>query len=124
MFVVSGSQPVAGGLKDRLFGALAYITFIPAIIFLFNERFKRNRFVRFHSVQSILLALGGILVGITLRLLLSLFSLIPRVGNLLGWLVIVVASIGWLILWMVLLIKALQGEMLKLPLIGNWAEGA
>jgi uncharacterized membrane protein len=103
---------------------LAYITFIPAIIFLFNERFKRNRFVRFHSVQSILLALGGILVGITLRLLLSLFSLIPRVGNLLGWLVIVVASIGWLILWMVLLIKALQGEMLKLPLIGNWAEGA
>jgi len=35
-----------------------------------------------------------------------------------------VVCIGWLILWIVLLIKALQDEMFKLPLIGDWAEGA
>ena len=42
----SSAQP---GLSDSAAGALAYFTFIPAIIFLIVEPYSRNPFVRFHA---------------------------------------------------------------------------
>jgi uncharacterized membrane protein len=33
-----------------------------------------------------------------------------------------VAILGFFVIWVVLIVKALQGEMLKLPLIGDYAE--
>jgi uncharacterized membrane protein len=33
-----------------------------------------------------------------------------------------VVSLGLLVIWVVLIVKALQGEMFKLPLIGEFAE--
>ena len=37
------------GLSDTAAGALAYVTIIPAIIFLLVEPYNKNSFVRFHS---------------------------------------------------------------------------
>jgi len=108
--------------EDTFLGALAYITCIPAIFFVLVEPFKRNRFVRFHSFQSIFLAIATILVAVVMRILYSIFVLIPVVGFLLAWLTSAVLLLGWAILWLVLLVKALQGETLKLPWIGNLAE--
>jgi len=110
--------------KDNFIAALAYVTFIPAVVFVLIDPFKRNRFIRFHSFQSIFLALATILVATVLRILFSVLTLIPLLGHLLAWLVIPVALLGWGILWLVLLVKALQGETFKLPLIGNFAEKA
>lgn len=110
--------------KANIFGALAYVTFIPAIIFLLTERFKRDPFVRFHSLQSIFLAVAGIAIGVVMKVIFSLLSLLPWLGHLLAWLTVLVFSIGWVILWMVLLIKALQGEFFKLPWIGGLADRA
>jgi uncharacterized membrane protein len=111
------SQP-----QDNLIAALAYVTFIPASIFVLIEPFKRNRFVRFHAFQSIFLTVATILAAIAMRILYSVLTVIPVVGYLLAWLVIPVALLGVGILWVVLLVKALQGETFKLPLIGNLAE--
>jgi uncharacterized membrane protein len=108
--------------EDKFLAALAYVTCIPAIFFILAEPFKRNRFVRFHSFQSIFLAVAAILVAMAMRILYSLFALIPRVGYLLAWLSTAVLLLGWFVLWLVLLIKALQGETFKLPWIGNLAE--
>jgi uncharacterized membrane protein len=108
--------------KDHLIAASAYVTFIPAMIFLSLEPFKRNRFIRFHSLQSIFLAAGAIVVALAMRLLYSLLALIPVAGYLLAWLTVFVVFLGLLILWLVLLVKALQGEMFKLPVIGKLAE--
>ena len=47
------TQSTTGGLEDNVAGMLAYITIIPAIIFLVVEPFNKRRFVRFHSFQSI-----------------------------------------------------------------------
>ncbi len=44
-----------GALPERIAGALAYLTFIPAIVFLLVEPFKSNRFARFHSIQCLLM---------------------------------------------------------------------
>ena len=108
--------------KGKLVAALAYITFIPAIIFILAEPFKSNRFVRFHSFQSIFLAIATILAAIAMRILYSLLALIPVLGFLLAWLAMAVAFLGWAILWLVLLVKALQGETFRLPWIGSIAE--
>jgi hypothetical protein len=35
----------AGGLTDNVAGALAYVTIIPAIVFLVLEPYNRNRFI-------------------------------------------------------------------------------
>jgi uncharacterized membrane protein len=113
---------IPAGPKDNLTAAVAYITFIPAIFFLLIEPFKRNRFVRFHSFQSIFLAVATIVVVVAMRILYSLLAMIPVLGYLLAWLLLAVMLLGWVILWFVLLVKALQGETFRLPWIGTLAE--
>ncbi len=110
--------------KDNFIAAMAYFTFIPAIFFLLVDPFKQNRFVRFHSFQSIFLAGATIVVAVALRVLYSALALIPGLGYLLAWLSLAVASLGWVILWLVLIVKALQGQAFKLPWIGSPAEKA
>jgi uncharacterized membrane protein len=115
---------VPSQFKDNLLAALAYITFIPATIFVLIEPFKRNRFIRFHSFQSIFLTAATIVIAFALRILYSVFTLIPVVGYLIAWLALAVAVLGWGILWLVLLVKAFQGQTFRLPFIGSLAEKA
>jgi uncharacterized membrane protein len=61
--------PSAGaGLADNVAGMLAYVTFIPAIIFLVTPPYNQSRFVRFHSYQSIFfsVAIFGIQVALSI----------------------------------------------------------
>ncbi len=111
-----------GGLSDHILGALAYLTFVPAIIFLLVEPFKRNRFIRFHSFQCIFLWAAGLLLGIALKLIFLVLRLIPLLGQLVVLLTYMILSLGCVILVIVLLVKAVQGEMFKLPFIGDQAE--
>src|SRR5258708_39867332 len=63
----------AGGLPDNVAGMLAYVTFIPAIVFLVLEPYSRNRFVRFHAFQSIFLCAALVIVHLV-------FTFIPIIG--------------------------------------------
>ena len=83
--------------------------FVTGIIFLLLE--KQSRFVRFHAMQSTIL-FGGIFV-VNLAL-----GFIP----ILGWLVGLLLSLVAFILWIVLMWKAFQGEMYKVPFVGAIAE--
>jgi hypothetical protein len=51
-------QPAQSGLSDNAAGALAYVTFIPAIIFLIVEPYNKNSYIKFHSWQSIFLGIA------------------------------------------------------------------
>jgi len=124
MIAVPAEVAPTGWLKENQAAALAYFTFIPAIVFLRLKPFNRNRLVRFHSWQSILLAISVALGAIALRILFFVFSLIPRLGYLLGSLAVLVIGLGFLILWLVAVVKAFQGELFKLPMIGDFAEKA
>jgi uncharacterized membrane protein len=115
---------VPSQFKDNLVAGLAYITFIPAVVFVLIEPFKRNRFIRFHSFQSIFLTVATMVIAIALRILYSILTLVPVVGYLMAWLAVAVAVLGWGILWLVLLVKALQGQSFRLPVIGSLAEKA
>jgi uncharacterized membrane protein len=111
------AQGSTGGLADNVAGLLAYVTIIPAIIFLVVEPFNKNRFIRFHSFQSIFFVVAWTVVSIGL----GIVAQIP----VLGWATLLVwplVGLGGLIIWIVLLLKAFQGQMFKLPIIGDLAE--
>jgi len=110
-----------GALPENIAGALAYFL-IPAIVFLLVEPYSRNRFVRFHSVQCIAVYLAAVIVGAVLRILAFVVFFIPLLGPLVVGLVSMVVGLGWIVLWVVLVVKALQGEMFKLPVVGDFAE--
>lgn len=120
--VTGTAASVPSRFKDNLVAALAYITFIPAVVFVLIQPFKRDRFIRFHSFQSIFLTVATIVIAIALRILYSILTLVPVVGYLMAWLAVAVAVLGWGILWLVLLVKALQGQSFRLPVIGSLAE--
>ncbi|HTR66849.1 MAG TPA: DUF4870 domain-containing protein [Terriglobales bacterium] len=104
-------------MADNVAGMLAYITIIPSIIFLVMEPYNKNRFVRFHSFQNIFFCIAWIVLSVAL----SIFAAIP----VLGWISLLIwplLGLGGLVVWIILLIKANQGQMFKLPIIGDLAE--
>ena len=115
------AQGKVGVFPEVIAGALAYLTLIPAVIFLVLEPYKKNRFVRFHSIQCLLLSGAAILAAIILKLAGLMLFIIPVLGPLLVLLLSMVVAIAVVAIWLVLVVKALQGEMFKLPLLGDFA---
>jgi len=109
--------PAAAGLTDNVAGALAYVTIIPAIVFLVLEPFNKKRFIRFHAFQCIFFAITWTVLWIGL----AFIGHIPFLGwaTLLLWPLI---SLAGFVIWLILVLKAYQGQMFKLPVIGDMAE--
>ncbi len=105
------SQPVQSGLSNTAAGALAYVTIIPAIIFLLIEPYNKNSFVRFHSWQSIFLGIAAFAIN-------TVLTVIPVIG----WILIPFVGLAFLGVWVFVLLKALKGERYQLPLIGKFAD--
>lgn len=103
-------QPAQSGLTDTSAGALAYITVIPAIIFLLVEPYNKSSFVRFHAWQCIFLGVASFVIAFVV-------GIIPIV-NLIA---LPLVSIGIFVLWIMALLKALKGERYQLPVIGKYA---
>jgi len=96
--------------NENLMAAASYLLgFVTGIIFLLVE--KESKFVRFHAMQSTILFGGVFIINIAL-------GFIP----ILGWLAGLLISLGSFILWIVLMWKAFQGEMFKVPYVGDMAE--
>jgi uncharacterized membrane protein len=111
-----------GRLPENIAGALTYLTFIPAIVFLMREPYRANRFVRFHSIQCLLLWLAMLAIAALLKLASLLLFYLPVAGPLLAVLISVGAGLAAGLLWLVLVIKAVQGERFELPWLGTLAE--
>lgn len=90
----------SSGLDENVAAAIAYIPLI-ALIFLFLE--KKSTFVRFHSIQSLLLAVGFVVL-----------SWIPIIQFFMPLVGLVVFVIG--------VFKAYNNEMYKFPVVGDIAE--
>jgi uncharacterized membrane protein len=103
---------VSAQLPQNVTGLLCYLAgWVTGIVFLVLE--PRNRFVRFHALQSIITFAVLTVAGVVL-------SFIPLVGSAFSALVF---TLGF-VLWIILMIKAYQGEMFKLPLAGDIALAA
>jgi uncharacterized membrane protein len=114
--IMSDSNP--SGLSDNAAAGIAYITLIPAIIFLIIAPFKNSSYVRFHAWQSIFFfvawAVIDILVGLVQNLVPSTVFLTLTVLQLVGLAIFVV--------WIIIFVGAFGGKRIKLPILGDLAE--
>lgn len=98
------------GLDENMAGVLCYLFWwVSGLIFAVLE--TRSKYVRFHALQSIYV-LGAISLSAII------LNWIPFIGPVLSWLV---WSVG-VVLWIILMVKAYQGEMFKMPWAGKHAE--
>jgi uncharacterized membrane protein len=82
-------EPNQSGLSDNAAGAIAYITIVPAIVFLVLEPYNKSAFIRFHAWQSIFFSIVAFVVYVALKMffMVGLFfahlaCLFPRVDSL------------------------------------------
>src|SRR6185503_18166515 len=130
----STGKAAGTGLDANVAAAISYI-FIVGLIFFFLE--KENKFVRFHAMQSILFGalysvtmIGLILVGVVFTFVGA--AVAATAGDVAGSLFGIIISLFWLLIWLVPVallvgliltaVKAYQGKVAKLPIIGNIAE--
>lgn len=107
----------------------AYVlSIISAVILLVTE--KENKIVRQHAWQS--LFLGCVVIGIYIVLgiifaIIAPFSIIGAlyfvspifaIFSILRWLL----GLGWVAISVICILKAIQNEMYKIPVIYNWVE--
>ncbi len=104
------------GLDENVAGLLCYVgVWISGLVFLLIE--KDSKFVKFHAIQSIVV-FGVLSVA---SIILTPFSYIPFLGILFDVIRGLIGLLGF-ILWVILMIKAYQHEMFKLPWAGDLAE--
>jgi len=104
------SASTSTGLSPNTAGLLCYVgIWISGIIFFVLE--QKNRFVRFHAAQSIVvfgtITVAGVILG-----------LIPVVGDAFST---IIGIIGFIV-WIIMIVKASSGEWYKLPWAGDVAE--
>ncbi len=94
------------GLPRNMAAALCYVLgWVTGLVFLLIE--KKDKFVRFHAMQSVITF--GVLT-------------VASIAPLIGWILAPFIMIIGFILWLVLIIKAYQGEEFELPVVGPLAR--
>jgi uncharacterized membrane protein len=120
------------GLESNVGAMLCYIAnflcclgVVLAVVFLITE--KENRFVKFHAVQSLFLALAQIAMGIVVGILGLLVTLVLDMIHMsfFGWLLVLglrlIIFFIFIAIWIFAGIKAYGGQWYKLPFIGEFA---
>jgi uncharacterized membrane protein len=97
------------GLSDTAAGALAYVTIIPAIIFLVMAPYNQRPFIKFNAFQCLFMAATWLVA--------SFVAIIPVIG----WLVSIVVFLTLLVMWVLCIVNASQGKIFKVPVIGDYA---
>jgi uncharacterized membrane protein len=111
------------GLAPNSAAAIAYLTVIPAIIFLVIDPYKKMPLVRFHAFQNIALVVGWIVLWIVVAVASMILALIPGLRMLIFLVPFLYFGLGIavFILWLMAIIKASKGEWFKMPIIGDFA---
>jgi len=126
------SEKSALGLDANVVAGLCYVGnlvcalgLILSIITVATD--KTNKLARFHAFQSIFLSVLGFVLGIGYWIVVIIGAILD---NAIGFpLFTIVLSLLIALLWLVLLIgiifaavKAFQGQIFKLPIVGNFAD--
>ncbi|REJ79417.1 MAG: hypothetical protein DWQ47_01365 [Acidobacteria bacterium] len=121
------NEKSALGLDGNITALLGYIIPLVGLILIFIE--KENRFVRFHAFQTVLYAVGFIviyiasfiLIGVVSAVLAAISDVLALV-SILFWFIPLVLWLGWLVGLIYAAVKSYGGAMFKFPVIGNLAE--
>lgn len=119
------------GLDNNIGAMLCYLGnlvcllgLIYSIIVLVTD--KTNKLPRFHAMQSILLLVTNLVIGIPLYVVIVVLALMgTTITSLLAtliWLVLMVVALAIFVFFIISAIKAYGGEVYKVPVIGNFAD--
>lgn len=121
------SVPSPSTGEEKVLAGVAYlgacILYIPTIVILLIK--KDSQFVKFHCFQMLSFILFGIVLAVLNVALMITSKLIPFIGGLIagiGWLAVLIIWLGLLVYWVILMVKAFQGETMKIPFIGDYIE--
>jgi uncharacterized membrane protein len=119
----ASDSPQTTGLPSNIAAAIACVPLIGGLVFYFLE--KRDQFVRFYAMQSIIL--GGIylLCWIVYSIIFGILSSIPAIGFFFG----ILLSVTWalirvavLVLFIITVFKAFTNKRWEIPYIGAMAR--
>jgi uncharacterized membrane protein len=119
----AGATSNTTGLPSNVAAALACIPLIGGIIFYILE--KRDAFVRFYAMQSIIFGGAWILCSLVYQIILHILASIPAIG---GFFVVILGlvwaliSIAFLIVFIITVIKAFSGVRWEIPYLGPMAR--
>lgn len=114
------SNKVFSSLTPRNAALLCYLPvvgWIPAIVLLASERFKKDRTVRFHAFQGLYLFVAWLLVDWAIA---PFFGMVPSHGVRTGVAGLLKALL--FLVWIFMLVKTSRNELYRLPVIGDLAE--
>lgn len=124
----SATGKSAIGLDANLAAAIGYpIGILGLINFLID---KENKFVKFHGIQSVLYSVGISIVFTVVWLVLMILTFaLAAVSEVLGVLMGVIMTLLFLVFFLAIIgglfyaaYKAYQGQIFKMPIVGNIAE--
>jgi uncharacterized membrane protein len=110
-------------MTNNVAGMLCYLVgWITGLIFLLIEPYKNDKTVRFHAFQSIFFNIGIIAVWIAYGVLSGILGVISH-----GFSLVITGPLFFLIClgsiacWVILMVKAYNNQMFKLPFVGDLA---
>lgn len=119
--MASAPTPAAStGMTSNVAAALSYITIV-GIVFLLVDQYKQDKFVRFHSFQSVFFAVATIALWIVEAIVLRVFSTISFGLAGIFSLLFLVIWLGVFVGWVFLIVQAYGNKQFKLPIIGDLA---
>jgi len=114
----------SGAIPRELAAGIACLfPVVGGIVMLFLER--RDRYVRFYAIQSILLATVWIIGWVTVLISSWILQMIPFVGRPLAsilWLLWSLAGLAFFVVWLIQIFKAFSGAKWELPYLGEMAN--
>ena len=116
-------NPGTTGLPSNVAAALACLPLIGGIIFYVLE--KRDQFVRFYAMQSIIFGGAWFVFAIIWNVLYAVLASIPAIGWIFAfilWFVWAVVNIGAVVIWIIAMIKAFSGVRWDIPYVGPIAR--
>jgi uncharacterized membrane protein len=118
-----GETTQSTGLPSNIAAALACIPLVGGLIFWFLE--KRDSFVRFYAMQSIIFGGVWVVFNIISRIVFAIFSSIPALGSLLVFLWAIIQALihlAFLVIMVIAMIKAFSGSRWEIPYVGPMAR--
>lgn len=102
--------------------ALAAVAYLPGLFLIGLLDAPKNRFVRFHARQGLVLFLAEAAAWIALAIYDGSVGRIPVAGLILGAALRLMTGLAFLAVALYGIAKSLSGEMLRIPFLGDVAD--
>jgi|AntRauTorckE6833_2_1112554.scaffolds.fasta_scaffold04415_8 uncharacterized membrane protein len=101
-------QQIEDGKNNAILAYIGILIIVPLV----DDKTKTNPYVKFHVNQGLVLLIAAVVYW-PLSLVLAFIPI-------LGWLASIVLGLGLFVLWLMGLLSALNGEMKRVPILGDY----